>query len=187
MDTELTPDQIAAEEARARSIEANMQSDGVPTQVAVQEDYFAFDEIHQVLLPDGITFVEHKELTEGQRRKYLNKTNRDVRLQKVSGDAIIRMSPGDERAALLESAITGWNFQRRGRDGNLEPVAFRPQALTEWLDKANPKHIDIVEKAVRQANPWLLAEVSVEEIDKEIVTLQELRETKLREEAGKAA
>lgn len=180
--SDLTQEQIEAEEARARSIEANMQAAGLPTQVAVQEDYFAFDETHREFLPDGLTYVEHKELTEGDRRKYLNATNRDVRLQKTSGDAIIRMSPGDERKALLKAAVKGWNFLVGG-----QPLSFNDRNLDKWLEVANPKHIDIVEKAVRKANPWLLAEVSVEELDKEIASLQELRETKIREEAGKAA
>lgn len=176
-----TQEEIEAAEARTAQIEANMKAAGVPTEVAVQQDYFAFEVTHREFLPDGISYVDHQELNEGARTKYLNGTNRDVRLQKSSGDAIIRMAPGDERKALLKAALVGWNLISGGR-----PVPFNGGNLDKWLTVANPKHIDIVEKAVRKANPWLLNEVSVEDIDKEIATLQELRETKVREEAGKA-
>lgn len=173
---------IKEHEARVKQIEQDMIADGVPIEERVQTDYFAFEETHVVDLPDGVSWIEHKELNEGGRTRYLNATNRDVRLQKVSGDAIIKMAPGDERRALLESAICGWNLTRGGK-----PLPFTKPALKDFLEKAPPKIIDLVEKAVRLANPWLLAEASVEEIDKEIETLKELRERKLEEEAGKAA
>jgi hypothetical protein len=41
-----------------------------------------------------------------------------------------------------------------------------------------------IEKDVRKHNPWLLQEMSVEDIDKEIASLEEMREVKLKEEAG---
>lgn len=148
---------------------------------SVQADYFGFSEVHRVLLPDGVSFVEHQELNEGARRKYLNKTNRDVRLNRASGDATISMAPGDERRALLEAALTGWNLVRDGK-----PIPFTTQALGQFLETANPRVVDLIEKDIRLKNPWLLAEMTVEDIDKEITALQEMRETKIKEEEGKA-
>ena len=174
-------EEIDAAEERARQIEQNMKAAGVQTEVAVQHDYFDFDVTHQEFLPDGISYVEHKELNEGQRSRYLKETNRDVRLQKMTGDAIVRMSPGDERKALLKAAIVGWNFVSAGK-----PVKFDDRNLDKWLTVANPRHVDIVEKAVRKANPWLLNDASIEDLEKEAADLQELIETKSKEEAGKA-
>lgn len=148
----------------------------------LQVDYFGFDETHKIVLPDGKSFIEHKELNEGARRKYLNSVNRDITINRASGDAKLRTAPGDERRALLEAAIIGWNLVKNG-----SPIAFSRQALNEFLDNANPRIVDIIEKDVRQRNPWLLADLTVEDIDKEIENLQTMREARLAEEAGKAS
>jgi hypothetical protein len=150
-----------------------------PVDVA-QDDYFGFAETHRVQLPDGKSYIEHATLNEGARRKYLNATNRDVRIERGKGDAHINMAPGDERRSLLETAITGWNLVRDGK-----PVPFDKGNLQKFLDTANPKIIDIIEKDVRLKNPWLLNEMTVEDIDREIEALQEMRATVERESEGK--
>lgn len=145
----------------------------------VQQDYFGFAETHRCVLPDGVSYIEHKTLTEGDRRKYLNKTNRDVRVEK-GGGATIKMAPGDERAELLKAAIVGWNLQQNGN-----PVPFCSPALEKFLAAANPRIVDLIEKDIRLKNPWLLADMSSEDIEKEIADLQELLEKVRAEEAGK--
>lgn len=169
------------EEAALVRTEEAMREAGVPTQQHVVEDYFAFENTHRTMLPDGKQWVEHRELNEGQKRKYQNSINRDVVIRRASGDASMKMAPGDERHALLKVALIDWHVMRAGVE-----VPFTPKALDEFLDKAPPKIIDMIEKDVRKANPWLLAEMSVEDIDREIAQLQELRETKQREDEGKA-
>jgi hypothetical protein len=149
--------------------------------VRVQHDYFAFDIIGRTMLPDGISFIEHQVMNEGARRKYLNAVNREVRVQKSTQDAILKMAPGEERTELLKACIVGWNLSRAG-----QPIPFTPQNLNEFLMRADPSVINLIDKDVRLANPWLLAEMTVEDIDKEISDLQELRAKKIEEEAGKA-
>lgn len=151
--------------------------DGVPAQV----DYFGFANTKRVMLPDGLSYVDLKVLNEGERRRYLNETNREVRIARGSGEASMRMRPGDEKAILLSVAIVGWNLTRAG-----SPVPFTKEGLDRFLQLTDPRVIDIIEKDVQAMNPWLLAEMSVDMIDKEIASLQEMRQAKLDEEAGKA-
>jgi hypothetical protein len=160
--------------------EDRMRAAGAATTTPAQVDYFAFEETEQVFLPDGTSFVEIKVLTEGDRKKYQNKLNRDVKLERTTGDAIMQMATGEERHALLESAIVGWNLMKNGR-----PIPFQASTLKEFLNSANPRIVDIIEKAVRKSNPWLMADLSVEDIDKQIAELEEMREVKVREEEGK--
>lgn len=148
----------------------------------VQADYFGFEETHTVMLPDGVSWVQHQTLNEGARRKYLNSVNREVRLAKATGDAILNMQTGEERHALLKSAITGWNLTRDG-----QPVPFNGGQLDQFLTKANPKIIDKIEKDIRKHNPWLAQDISIEDIDEQIKELQEMREKKVAEEEGKAS
>jgi hypothetical protein len=170
------------DDPRTEEMSAAMREQGVEPYQSVQADYFSFDENLSITLPDGVSVIEHKVLNEGQRRRYLNKVNRDVKFHKGTGDAIMRLAPGEEKKALLEVAITGWNLQSAG-----EPVRFSPQSLNRFLESAPPKIIDIIEREVRKANPWLLQEATVEDIDEEIANLQEMRQKLLEEQEGKVA
>ncbi len=184
-DTATKPDAATDEfghDEHIRSTDAAMAAAGVPTTEKVQADYFAFDVTHTVMLPDGISYIQHKEMTEGQRKKYLNQINRDVVIHRQTGDARMRMAPGDERHALLNTAITGWNLQKDG-----QPIPFSESNLRKFLESAPPRVIDLIEKEVRKANAWLIEDMSVEDIEKEIKTLEELRDAKRAEEAGKPA
>jgi len=165
--------------AAVAAAEASMREAGIPTHERVQADYFGFEEVNRVPLPDGISYVEHRTLTEGQRRKYLNGINRDVVIQKATGDARVAMRPGDERYSLLKVALCGWNLQQGG-----SPVLFNDRNLEKFLESAPPKVIDVIDKEVRKANAWLIEDMSIEDIEKEIVTLTELRDAKLEEESG---
>jgi hypothetical protein len=159
-----------------------------PTVISGAVDYFGFDVTERFMLPDGVQYVELKKLTEGDRRNYLAATNKDVRISRATGDASMKMVTGEERAALLEQAIVGWNLQRTGSSGNLEPVTFskgsKGSTLNQFLDKADPSLLDKIELKVRQMNPWLMDNMSVEDIDKQIDELQRLREIAVEREAG---
>lgn len=167
---------------------AAMQEAGVAIFEPSQEDYFGFEEQHSVTLPDGRSYILHQTLNEGSRRKYMNQQNREVKLQKVTGDAILKMATGEERLALLTSAIVGWNLVRKNlKTGDIEPVPFNNRNLTEFLEKANPRVVDLIDADVRKHNPWLTADVTIEDIDKQIAELEEMKENKIKEQEGKAS
>lgn len=175
-----------AEEAarNARTLQA-MADAGVSTDEYNQVDYFGFEETHRVYLDDGKSYIEHSTLNEGARRQYMNRVNREVRLQK-GGDAYMKMATGDERHELLKQAITGWNLVTAHKStGKLEPIQFTPGNLSKFLDAARPGDIDKIEKDVRDKNPWLLGDVTVEDIDEQIAELTELRQKKVEEAEGK--
>jgi hypothetical protein len=169
----LNPDDIAA-------AESSMRAAGVPTHEPVQVDYFGFDETHTVTLPDGVSYVEHRALNEGQRRKYLNGMNRDVVIQRATGDARMSMKPGDERYSLLKTALTGWNLKQNGN-----ALPFNERNLEMFLTSAPPRVIDIIDKEIRKVNAWLLEDMTLEDLKKERENLDELIAAKEAEEAGK--
>ncbi len=174
-------ERAAAEAAQARGeqVEAAMRAAGQADSTPVQDDYFAFDQTERVMLPDGVSYIDIKILNEGARRKYLNSVNREVKLQKATGDAVMKLASGDERKAILESSICGWNLTRAGA-----PVPFTAGEVTNFLSRANPKLIDIIEKKVRELNPWLAGDITIEDIDQQIAELTELRAQKVAEEEG---
>lgn len=170
---------VINDDERVAQIESAMREAGESTETKIQEDYFGFDSARRCYLPDGVSYVDHEIMNEGKRRKYLNAINRDLTIKKATQDAVMRMAPGDERRELLAAAICGWNLTRNGN-----PVPFNRNTLDEFLDKASPKIIDLIEKDVRLANPWLLAEMSIEDIEREIEQLGELLTKKKEEEAA---
>ncbi len=173
-------DAFAEEQDRATATEEAMKAGGVSPVEHTQQSYFGFSELHRTMLPDGISYIEHKTLNEGARRKYLNKVNRDIMLQKSTGNAIMRMQQGDEKHELLESAIVGWNLV--GKENT--PLNFDNGRLQKFLSEANPIIVDLIEKDVRKNNTWLMTDLSVEDIDKQISELQEMRAAKEKEEEG---
>lgn len=164
---------------KAEQQEAAMAAAGVQTHEDVQQDYFGFEQHHTVTLPDGVSYVEFKVMTEGQRRKYLNEQNREISVSRSTGDARIKTAPGDERHSLLKTTIVGWNLKRNG-----EIVPFNPRNLEMFLDKADPSVVSIIEREVRKHHPWLLADMTLEDIDKQIEELQEMREIVEKRESG---
>lgn len=165
-----------------QAMQAKMEADGVQVEESIQFDYFGFEERHRVMLPDGKSWVEFEVMNEGDRRKYLNQQNKGIRVNRVTNDAHIDTAPGDERHALLMNTLVDWNLVRDGK-----PVAFSRANLEQFLDKANPRVVDLIEKEVRLKHPWLMQDMSVEDIDREIENLQELRKIAVEREEGNAS
>jgi restriction endonuclease Mrr len=159
-------------------------SDGSP--VAKQDDmysgfvdYFGFDEKETYYFPDGKQWLQLKKLTEGDRARYESSTSKDIRINRRTEDATLKVDASLDRQALLMSAICGWNLVTRNRAGQFEPVTFSNtgagSTLAQWIAKANPNIINKVVDKVRQMNPWLMSEMTEEMIDEEIRRLEQLR------------
>lgn len=164
------------------SVDDAMRAAGVePYEQVGQADYFGGGSLEEYTLPDGVSTITLKEMNEGDRRRYQNGVNRDVRVQKATGDAILQLSQADERHSLLKATIVGWNLIRAGA-----AVPFTSRELDAFLASAPTKIIDGIEKRARELNPWLLADMTVEDIDAEIANLEKMREDVARAEEGKA-
>lgn len=163
-------DTATLEDKRAAQVRAAMQAEGQKTEEPVYQDYFGFSETFNVKLPDGLSFVTHSSLNEGGRRQYLNSQTKDVVVEKGTGNARMKLASGDDKLNLLKIALTGWNLQRGGK-----PVEFNKTNLAAFLENTNPVIVDLIHKDVIKHNEWLLDDMTVEQIDEEIVNLQELR------------
>ena len=147
------------------------------------EDYFGFTERRKWYLPDGFQYIEFKIMTEGDRKRYQAETRADVTVERTSGNAKMSMDPGTERWTLIKSSVTDWHLMRKTNDG-WRKAEFDKKSFETWLGGASPTLIDSLEKEIRKANPWLLQDMTVEDIDKEIVNLQEMRDVAVRREQG---
>lgn len=150
------------------------------------EDYWGTDETINVYLPDGKQFFVIKPMNEGEKAKFQKLTSKSILLKQGSGDAAIDVDPAGERHTLIKSSVINWYLFQKV-DGEWVPQPYSDRNLNMWLDKAPPKAVEYVEHKIRLANPWLQNEMSVEEIDKELERLYELRKQVAEREAGEAS
>lgn len=162
------------------ALDASMRAQGVEPYESAQTDYFGGSTQSNFVLGDGKTFVTIKTMNEGDRAEYQNANNKEVRVQKASGDAILKMSQADERHALIRACVVDWNLIRSG-----SPVPFSKAELNGFLKTGHTEAIDAIEKACRKANPWLIADMEVADIDAEIESLQEMRIKVVAEQEAK--
>lgn len=169
--------------------QADLSSDN-PAVTPVYEDYFGFGDSKEFVLPDGLQKIFFEVMNEGKRSKFQKKTSKDIKFNRASGDAAIKADQAEERHELLMSSVIGWSLKQRQLDGSWVDVPFTTgsanSAFAKWLEVANPKIVDDLEFQIRLANPWMQAEQTVEEIDKELERLQELREQAVERERGKS-
>lgn len=156
--------------------------ESVGHEVQIQQDYFGFQHRERHYLPDGVSYFELEAMNEGMKSKFQKMTQRDLVLEKGSGNARMKVDPGAERHELIKASVKGWNLTRNGQ---LQP--FGDAALRDFLTLANPKIVEDLEVAIRKLNPWLLGDATVAEIDKQIEELQELRIEAVKREEGEAS
>lgn len=163
---------------------AAAEAAGVQVTEPVLANYWGFEETTQHVLPDGVQYFEIKKMNEGDKAKYQSATRSDIRLQRQTGDAHLKADPAAERHALLMACVVGWKlFGPDGKELKFNKDAG-PFSFKSWLSGANPKIVEDLEKACRKFNPWLMADMSVEDIDREIENLNEMREVALKREQG---
>lgn len=177
-----TQDQI--DEANAGT-EQNLIKAGLATHDQIQvEDYWGYDFSDKYVFPDGKQFIEFKRMTEGDKVEFQRKTNRKVRVARTTGDAEMNVDPAGDRKTLIQISVTGWYMFRKDHRGDLVEVAFSERTLSDWLVNTNPLYVEKLEKAIRDANPWMKQEMTVEAIDAELANLQEQRAQAVERERG---
>ena len=118
--------------------------------------------------------------------EYQRKTNRPINIDRKNDTASIKPDLAQDRYELIRTSVTDWTLVRRDPDtGEWFPVVFTKANLDNWIKSSNPKIISALEKEIQKANPWMQAEMSVEDIQAEIDSLQELLTQRLNEEAEK--
>lgn len=168
---------------------AAAQADGVRTEDVVFADYWGFSDTENHFLPDGKQYFIIQRMNEGAKAKYQREIRSDITIQRSTGDAKMKADPATERHALLKACVVGWNLKARDeRSGQVIDVPFSISTgqynFEKWLSVADPRWVEELEKQCRKLNPWLLQEMKVEDIDKEIENLKEMREEAVKREAG---
>jgi hypothetical protein len=169
---------------------------GIPDIEDVQyEDYWGVNETFKFMLPDGKQFFEVRPLDEGGKSRFQKKTNKGLRLNQRTQDAHIDVDPSDERHTLIkESVVSFFIMQKDPITGAFSQLPCPPdpesrpfkQALDSILTKFNPKAIQDLEFFIRTKNPWLQADMTIEQIEEEEDRLAQLKKQVKERLAGEA-
>lgn len=150
------------------------------------QDFFTpFVDYGTYTLPDGKQTITFQIMSEGERMKYQQKTNRPININRKSDTASINPDIAQDRFELIVSSVTDWSLVTRDGNGQWTAVPFSTANLRNWVKTTSPKIINDLERAIQKANPWMQAEMSVEDIESEIQNLRELLEQKRKEESEK--
>lgn len=154
-------------------------------------DYFGFDLRHKYVMPDGRQWIEFRVLDEGGIAQYHTILDRDVTVEKMTGNARIRINQVQERHALLRVACVDWFMVQRDRTGKQLPVKFNNApggAFMQWMLHANPEIVADLYEAVQKVNPALLPanQDTIEAIDKQVEELTRQRAILVERMAGKS-
>jgi hypothetical protein len=144
-------------------------------------DYWGTDTYDKWYLPDGVQYFEFKLMNEGEKTKFEKLTNQDLIVNRDQS-ARMKVDPSEQRHTLIKTSVTNWNLYKDG-----QVVDFNKHVLEKWLEVADPKLVADLEFAIRLANPWMQQDMSIEEIDKEIERLYDMRKQVLEKEAGEAS
>lgn len=149
---------------------------GMTAAARPQIDYFAPREGIEVPIDDYGSHVVISEMSEGQRRKWLNSQTKMMTVTK-SGDQQVPMSVGEVRTSLLRVAIIGWNLVKDGQD-----FSFTEAHLKQFLE-AMPVDIGShIEDEVMRHNPSLSDAVTLQDLDDAQAEIDEQREALLAKE-----
>lgn len=179
----LAPENVPAPAVQQQWLPGVPTDPGVTLDPDVDEtgygDYFGSDIRYEYMMPDGKMYITFKKMNEGDISRYNKILNRDVTVEKGTGNARIRINQVEERHALLQVAVTGWHMLRRNSQGRWIEVPFSNgspgSTFMQWVMVADPEIIADLEKTVRDKNPSLLPAntETVEAIDKQISELEE--------------
>ena len=140
---------------------------------------------------EPMQWIEYDVMNEGQKARYQKATNRDIRINRKTDEAMFSADVAADRQALIRAAVSGWKLMRavpgRGGARSFEEIRFSVPELDRWMLSTNPQIVEDLELAIRKANPWLVTDdATVEEIDEQIAELQELRAQKVNADLVKA-
>ena len=129
-------------------------------------------------------FIEFALMTEGMRKQWQRKTNRAIKVGRNTQEAEIAVDAASDREWLLKIAVKDWFI--RNPNKNNQPVPFTDREFAAWMERANPRLIDKLEQAIRDANPWMLDEMDPDSIKEEIVRLEKMYDKAVERQQSKS-
>lgn len=139
-------------------------------------NYWGTDETKNVYLDNNKNqYFTIKKMSEGDKAKYQRRTSVDMVVDR-NQDSRIKIDPATERHELIKASLVGWLLMQPGPNPEDEwtPMPFSGRGVELWLEKAPPKAVEDLETEIREFNPWMMAELSIDGLESEISRLEDL-------------
>jgi hypothetical protein len=157
----------------------------------VYEDYWGVQETFQFVLPDGKQYFTVKPMDEGMKTRFQKLTNKGIRMNQRSQEAHLDIDPADERHTLILESVVDWRIMQKDADGSWTELPCptddgrRKKSIRDnFLEKFNPKIIQELEFFIRTKNPWMQADMDLEELYKQRDEIDLLIKQKKEADAG---
>lgn len=175
---------------RPDAIEANRaaQAAGHQLEETKYVDYFAEPETHRFFLPDGQQYFDYQELREGGKALYEKATNQDIRVQRSTGDARLKVDPATQRQTMIRlSVVDACIFHREnGRMVRMDFNKERPGRFWDMIfDKFPAKLLEELHREMEKVNTWVAADDDVKALKEQRELLDERIARAEEEEAKK--
>lgn len=158
-------------------------------------NYWGVQETLRFDLPDGRQYFDIKPMDEGAKSRFQKMTNKGIRMNQRSQEAHLDVDPADERHHLILESVVGWRlFQKDPKDERgyselpcPEDDSRRKRTIRDTiLEGFSPKIIQDLEFFIRTSNPWMQADMDIEELYKERDRVDELIKQAKEQAAGEA-
>lgn len=190
--THSTPDLTSFDnDPQVEQLNRDMHAAGEQVEEVKIVNYFGTPEAFRFELASG-QYFEYTPMTEGKKAAYERATNKDIRVQRTTGDAKMQVDPATERHAMIMLSVTDAHLLAPSKvTGSLQPLKFEAakngQVVNEFWKKIfeafPPKIIQELYRKIRDANEWTKADEDIEAMEKEYVALGERIEAAKEREA----
>jgi hypothetical protein len=140
----------------------------------------------QERLPDAYRqYVVLRKMSNSVRGQVERETSNKITMKGANRDYEIPMDPARDRWARIKHSVTGWFVMERV-DGKWVEAPFSKSRFVSWYENADPSIIEKIEADIRELNPWMTQEMTVEAIEAEIERLTEVLAKKKEAELSKS-
>lgn len=160
------------------------------------EDYWGVQETFQFDLKDGKQYFVIKPMDEGAKTRFQKLTNKGIRMNQRSQEAHLDIDPADERHTLIRESVVDWHIMQKDPKAESgwselpcpDDEVRRKRVIRENFAgedaKFNPKIIQELEFFIRTKNPWMQADMDLEELYKQRDEVDLLIKQKKEADAG---
>ena len=122
--------------------------------MAEKKVYFGSEQKRKFILPETKDqYIEHKKLTEGQRRKYEDESSKKVSMDSNTNMIEMEMAIGSDRKALFDAAVVGFRVLRKEGEEVVEVTD-----MNRWDEIRDEMPAEIAQgllEDIRAFNTWL--------------------------------
>lgn len=143
----------------------------------------------QERLPEAYRqYVVLRRMTNSIRGQVERETSNKITMKGAGAnrDVEVPMDPARDRWARIKHSVVDWFVMERKSDGQWSEVPFTKTVFQNWYQNADPAIIEQIETDIRNLNPWMTQDMTIEALEAERDRIDELIGKRREEEMAKS-